>query len=649
MTFRQDIQGLRGLAVLSVVLFHAGITQMSGGFVGVDVFFVISGYLITGLLRKSLSDGTFSFGRFYARRARRLLPAAFTTILITYLAALYFFPPNLLERFSGEAIFATLSASNFYFWAESGYFDADAINKPLLHTWSLGVEEQFYLLWPAMLFLIAGRLGSWLSASVIGLVGLASFMLCLWAVQTHPSAAFFLTPFRIYEFAIGAVLCWLPALTKRGLLADSLYLAGLGLVLYAVFRFSENTLFPGMSALVPTIGAALMIHAGQAARLNVPTSNPVMGYLGNISYSLYLVHWPVVVFWHSESPAGLEPIDTAGILLLSLVLAAGLNAFVENRFRTAGDGNVLSPAGFGLAAALAALAFIPVAATSWAQDGWVWRMDKTLQAVNSYSIPDAEKHLWRAFLEHEDKPLPQNGKPNVLLTGDSQAADVLNILIESGMSERLNVSTVRVDARCNVVFLTPENQNAYWNRENFRTKREPSAIPRCKAQLAKLFPPADGVRPDIVIVSSLWFEHGVARLEQTIAALEAQYDAPVLVVGRKHMKGGSVGILNDWGKLRGVEAFASTMRHEETDGLNARMSVMPGIRFLNPMDYICPETNWCHVLVEQNAPVMFDQSHFSREGAWLMGNIMKMDISKHLGIPVENSDPPSLAKPVGAN
>ena len=632
MTFRQDIQGLRGLAVLSVVLFHAGITQMSGGFVGVDVFFVISGYLITGLLRKSLSDGTFSFGRFYARRARRLLPAAFTTILITYLAALYFFPPNLLERFSGEAIFATLSASNFYFWAESGYFDADAINKPLLHTWSLGVEEQFYLLWPAMLFLIAGRLGSWLSASVIGLVGLASFMLCLWAVQTHPSAAFFLTPFRIYEFAIGAVLCWLPALTKRGLLADSLYLAGLGLVLYAVFRFSENTLFPGMSALVPTIGAALMIHAGQAARLNVPTSNPVMGYLGNISYSLYLVHWPVVVFWHSESPAGLEPIDTAGILLLSLVLAAGLNAFVENRFRTAGDGNVLSPAGFGLAAALAALAFIPVAATSWAQDGWVWRMDKTLQAVNSYSIPDA-----------------QNGKPNVLLTGDSQAADVLNILIESGMSERLNVSTVRVDARCNVVFLTPENQNAYWNRENFRTKREPSAIPRCKAQLAKLFPPADGVRPDIVIVSSLWFEHGVARLEQTIAALEAQYDAPVLVVGRKHMKGGSVGILNDWGKLRGVEAFASTMRHEETDGLNARMSVMPGIRFLNPMDYICPETNWCHVLVEQNAPVMFDQSHFSREGAWLMGNIMKMDISKHLGIPVENSDPPSLAKPVGAN
>jgi peptidoglycan/LPS O-acetylase OafA/YrhL len=294
--YRPDIDGLRAVAVLSVLACHVEIWRLAGGFVGVDVFFVISGYLISSIVFAEIAASRFSILAFYERRIRRIFPALFGMLFVFSIFATIYLLPVELVNYSKSLLAATASSSNFYFWQHSGYFDSPTSN-PLLHTWSLAVEEQFYILFPIFLVLIRKFSPKRLRISVV-LLFIASLAISVIAVRLNRDTAFYMPYTRAWELLLGTMLSLklLPDLRSAWLrnLASGL---GAGMILYSVLRYSAATVFPGLSALVPCVGCALIILAGESGTSLVGAVlswRPIV-FIGLISYSLYLWHWPVII------------------------------------------------------------------------------------------------------------------------------------------------------------------------------------------------------------------------------------------------------------------------------------------------------------------------------------------------------------------
>ena len=332
MSYRPEIDGLRAVAVAPVILFHGGIAGFSGGFVGVDVFFVISGYLITSIILREMGQGRFSLLRFWERRARRILPALVLVMVCCIPFAWMWMLPDQYLAFSRSLIAVSVFSSNILFWRESGYFAAAAEEKPLLHTWSLAVEEQFYILFPLAVLLI-WRLGRRVLVAAVALVGLASLGLSQYAAHASPAANFYLLPTRAWELMAGALCAF--ALDRRALPGSDV-LAGLGLalILGAVVGFDEATPFPSVWALVPVAGTVLIVlfarSGGHVAR--GLSWRPVVA-VGLISYSAYLWHQPLFAFARIAIPWPPPVWLILGLAALSLALAALSWRYVEQPFR----------------------------------------------------------------------------------------------------------------------------------------------------------------------------------------------------------------------------------------------------------------------------------------------------------------------------
>lgn len=337
MEYRREIDGLRALAVLPVILFHAGFETFRGGFVGVDVFFVISGYLITTIILAELEQGKFSIINFYERRARRILPALFLVMLACIPFACFWLLPSDMKDFSKSLVAVSVFVSNILFLRESGYFDTVAELKPLLHTWSLAVEEQYYVIFPLFLMLF-WKLGKrWILVS-LGLVFVSSLALAQWAAFAKPAAAFYLLPTRGWELLIGAFAAFYLSQTNfkdfgKGISEFGGWL-GVALILYAVFTYSKATPFPGLYALVPTIGSVLIILlATQQTTVGNFVGNKAFVRIGLISYSAYLWHQPLFAFARQISLT--EPSNGIYLILSisSFVLAYFTWRYVEAPFR----------------------------------------------------------------------------------------------------------------------------------------------------------------------------------------------------------------------------------------------------------------------------------------------------------------------------
>ena len=261
---RPEIDGLRAVAVLPIVLFHLGVGAVSGSFVGVDIFYVISGFLITGIIAPEIAAGRFRLGSFYERRARRLFPALFAMLAVVSIACAVILMPMDLAAYGRTALAAAFFVSNIFFWRNTGYFDADSALKPLLHTWSLGVEEQFYLVFPLFL-VIAWKLFRTRWLWVLALGAAVSLALCVWLTAFRPSAAFFLLPPRGWELLLGALLSFVRTRPLNRFLAEAMTVSGYGLILWSVVVFTPQTAFPGVAALAPATGALVLISAAQDA------------------------------------------------------------------------------------------------------------------------------------------------------------------------------------------------------------------------------------------------------------------------------------------------------------------------------------------------------------------------------------------------
>ena len=352
MIHRREIDGLRAVAVLPIVLFHAGVGPFAGGFIGVDVFFVISGYLITSILVKDLEAGDFSIRRFYERRARRILPALFVVLAATVPAAWRILPPVEMEAFAKSLSATLLFVSNIVFWLQDSYFDTAAELKPLLHTWSLSVEEQFYLLFPLLLCFL-WRWGRQRLVLAIGLLAIASLAFSDYASQHHPTFNFFWSITRAWELFAGA-LCALAGSQAQSRRANAASAVGLAMILGSVLLFTPALRHPSILTLIPVLGTCLVLAYGVAgthvARL---LSAPLLVGVGLISYSLYLWHQPLLVFGKLHTLGEIGRAQTYGLLAASFALAALSWRFVEQPFRDARrvPARMFTPA-VGLAASL---------------------------------------------------------------------------------------------------------------------------------------------------------------------------------------------------------------------------------------------------------------------------------------------------------
>jgi peptidoglycan/LPS O-acetylase OafA/YrhL len=334
---RSDIDGLRAIAVIPVVLFHARMPPFSGGFVGVDVFFVISGYLITRLILADLQADRFSFATFYERRVRRIFPALFATLAVTAIIAQFLLLPEAAGDF-GDALVATLFfGSNILFARRSGYFDVPGETRPLLHTWSLSVEEQFYIAYPLFLFLITRYFRRRYALAIAGAL-LLSFLWGVRQMDSNATAAFFLSPPRVWELLVGALLAVnvLPRV-RHGITATLLGGLGLASIAYGVFGFTSATPFPGVNALFPVLGAALVIYSGSETASPFPVarllSTRPLVFVGLISYSLYLWHWPVFAFAENYLGRLFTLGETFGLFVLCVAIATASWRYVEQPFR----------------------------------------------------------------------------------------------------------------------------------------------------------------------------------------------------------------------------------------------------------------------------------------------------------------------------
>ncbi len=505
LTFRPDINGLRAIAVVSVVAFHVERRLAPGGFVGVDIFFVISGYLISRIIFSEISVGQFSLRRFYARRVRRIFPALALVLGAVWLGGLLWLPPPALTVLGQHQLEAAAYILNFSLAAEVNYFAPSAQGNPLLHLWSLSIEEQFYIVWPALLILgLRLRLPT---AALILAVTALSFGFNLYSTPRDPTAAFYLPWGRVWELALGAAVARFelsrgppPGGARRGGLA----LAGIALMAAAIVLFDENQAFPGWRAVVPTLGCAMVIAFPGRWSEKLLCAAP-MQFFGNLSYPFYLWHWPLLAFaflrWGALAPPGLRP----ALAALALILAALTNRFVERpifAFSVRRPWKTVA----ALAAALAALGLIGM--LTRAEKGFPGRYPAQVAAIFAFPPHGFEQQAYRAGLCYDDRRdehltpetvaqafAPQclqkadPAKPTLLLLGDSHGAH-LYAGLSAVFGDRANI------LQLNASYCAPLIENI---EPEAGSK---SATPRCRAINDHVFAQVEALKPDIVVVGA---------------------------------------------------------------------------------------------------------------------------------------------------
>jgi peptidoglycan/LPS O-acetylase OafA/YrhL len=426
MKYRKEIDGLRAIAVLPVILFHAGFTTFSGGFVGVDIFFVISGYLITTIIVDEMDKGSFSLLNFYERRARRILPALFFVMLCTLLFAWFLLPPDDMRSFAKSLVAVPLFISNLLFYRESGYFDTLTDLKPLLHTWSLAVEEQYYLLFPLFL-IVAWKFGKRSIIAILIIVSTISIVLAQWASSTHPNFAFYMLPTRGFELLIGAIISLFLNYKPRIIsVSQSLSLLGIALVTYSIFAFDRHTPFPSFYTLIPTIGTGLiLIFANQNNIAGKLLGHKLLVRIGLISYSAYLWHQPI--FSLSKQVIPIEASTYLVLFLVGMSLALGYFnwKYLEKPFR---NKNKVGLKKLIVIVAIFSIIFFIFGIKGYLSNGYPNRQgmeiykdfDNDIEKIGykkctSSELTDGEKinYCYEA----------SNGPVNAVIIGDSHAAD----------------------------------------------------------------------------------------------------------------------------------------------------------------------------------------------------------------------------------
>ncbi|MET0241566.1 MAG: acyltransferase family protein [Sphingobium sp.] len=602
--YRGDIDGLRALAVVPVVLYHAGVRGFSGGFVGVDIFFVISGYLITGILMREQALGRLSIAEFYRRRILRIFPALGAMAIAATIGATLFLLPGEWERYARSLAGTALFGSNIVFYLATDYFNIGALSEPLLHTWSLAVEEQWYLVWPLVIVAIGPKRPRLMLALVAAII-ILSLAYAMWLLPRDPSAAFYMLPARAWEMGMGALLAigaWRP---WPRWVAEVLSVIGIALIAFAVKFYQHTTPFPGLSAVPPCLGAALLIHGGKSSTLVARVlAAPPLRQIGLISYSLYLWHWPVIVFAGGGLFIGHGIGATVG-LLATMVLLAWLSwRFVERPFRVgAGDWStprVLTGGAVAIAAMLGVALAVPP--TAQALSGYTAR-EKTVASYIFYRADDAYRggtcfRLVRTNPYDRGTCLPDTGKPGILIVGDSHAAHLWPGF--SRLRDHYDVQQATSIA-CFARLPTPGNDPdkcgavaGYALHDWLRTHR-----------------------PAHLILASRWQLRALRGLEETLRDPLVRRSNPVLI-GPVPQYVTELPRLIIAARRRNDPGLTQRMLLDEpfaVDRVLRDMAKRTGTPYFSPIDLLCDAQRRCRTLVAGDVPMQFDYGHLTAPGS----------------------------------
>lgn len=615
--YRPDIDGLRAVAVLPVILFHLDIGWFTGGYVGVDVFFVISGYLIAGLISNEMAAGTYSVANFYLRRARRIFPALFVTCAVTSVLVLLFCLPSDAERFARSLSAATLFASNIYFYVTADYFGSALQSEPLVHTWSLAIEEQFYIFFPLVLWLLRRYLAAG-EKPIMFALALISFGLSAWLVERDPGAAFYLLQSRAWELLLGALLAIgaVPPIRSR-LAAGLLGSLGLAMIVASVLLYGEATPFPGVAALAPCVGTALIIHTGRDSALLVTRllSLPLARFIGLISYSLYLWHWPAIVigryiaFWNGWDPE----LEAHKLIVLAVIFVCAVASwhFVEKPFRRKpyrfGSIAVLSSSAAAMAALVVAASMIyPLSHRYWELPGDVERVlsvARTRPENRQSSCMLLRDMNGFRYFDRAGCLAPSKTKKNWLLIGDSHAADLW-----FGLS--------RTNPDVNVLQATGAGCKPLLGRTGTR---------RCNELMRYLFEefiPAH--RVDAILLSARWGLRHVEQVRKTARNLRPHADR-IVVIGPHVEYQHDLPWLLAASKLKQDPTMVERLRvarQKETDRLLAKGLSEDGISYVSIYSAICPDGK-CRVTDQDGLPLAFDYGHFTAGGSEFVAQQIK--------------------------
>jgi len=610
-TYRADIDGLRAVAVLSVFFYHLGIPGFSGGYVGVDVFFVISGFLITRLLCNEYdTTGRIDFGAFYLRRIRRIVPALTVVLGLTSIAAVGLLSPTLLSAY-GQSVLATVfSVANIFFAYQSGYFDGDASLKPLLHTWSLGVEEQFYLIWPVCVALLA-RYPQWRRLA-IGILVLTATLVCTYWLSFDPTTAFYSMPFRIGEFAVGALVFVLPPCAlRRRWIAPVLYVTGLMVIAAVVSRYNDTTVFPGINALVPCLATGLCIWSAPAAgSVSRVLSNRLMVRIGLFSYVIYLVHWPVIVFApYLRGFRDATPWDWAGIIVSTVAISALVHGLVERPMRSSS----VPIRRFGLLIGTSTLVLLVLGGSVWAGSGWQWRRWVVRSELTASAIAAGKNARFQInALMCERRKLdcspPTDGKPriiiedpvpteqSILVIGDSHAIDALNALYAVFPDTQFYLSQL---GACPPLRNIEQRVSA-----NFAN------LAQCTALTEKRFDLTYLRQFDAIAINVLFVRYDAKDLQAYLQFLHDGGIRKVIVFGD------FVTLTRDLSEIVSTEGYtAQTIEHyrKKTPPLDTKLRAITAafeFFYISKYDVFCPAQR-CQWMNADQVPFTYDKSHLS--------------------------------------
>jgi len=621
--YRADIDGLRAVAVLSVMAFHAELNRYSGGYVGVDVFFVISGYLISSIVFSEIASSRFSVIGFYERRIRRIFPALFVVLAVSSVFAAIYLLPSELVAYGRSMMAATASVSNIYFWMHSGYFDSP-FSQPLLHTWSLAVEEQFYICFPLFLVLVRKFFPQRLRISVVVLF-FASLLTSAVVVSHSRETAFYMLYTRAWELLLGTILSlgMFPRL-QSAWLRNLATLAGIGMIAFSVLIYTPNTLFPGFSALMPCLGSALIIWAGEAGSSLVGAVlswRPIV-FIGLISYSLYLWHWPVIVLRHmgvlvgvgsvtSQKQAVLFSSHRFDILIeiaISFALAVLSWWFVERPFRK----GRLRLNGRPLFALAGAVMVIFLGFSSWTvlAGGFKGRFPfDAVRVASGFDAGNEESISMRTgtcFLTTEnhfeefnyDMCLRQDSdKKNYLLLGDSHSAMLWSALSSSLQENVMQAST----AAC-------------------EPSLHPVGSPDCRKMMAYIFETYLPTHPvQGLFIVGRWQEKDMEGLTSVISWAQ-QHQVPVTVFGPVPEYDGPLPRLLAYSIAWKKPGLASQHLVPSLGPLDAKMQRMATnvwhVKYISLYQEICSaEACAEYADAAHTIPLMGDTDHLNRFGA----------------------------------
>jgi peptidoglycan/LPS O-acetylase OafA/YrhL len=510
--YRPDVDGLRAIAILLVLNFHAFPDVAPGGFVGVDVFFVISGFLITSIITRELERGRFSLIAFYNRRIRRIFPALIVVLAATLALGWFWMLPSAFAQLGSDSFASAAFLANIALLLQSGYFDVESAKKPLLHLWSLGIEEQFYLFWPLLLMLAARlRISILVMAAVLGI---ASFLLNVAWIGSDPVATFYLPFTRAFELLAGAVLaCGWVKVNQSGTASNWRGWIGMALIAASVVLLDSHRTFPGWWAVLPVAGSALLLSAPAAWFNRVVLASRPMVWIGLISYPLYLWHWPLLVFGEAIKFQPLTLLERELILIASTLLAWATYRFVETPFRF-GRPNGRKMFALGAGMAMIALAGFAV---MWGR-GFEFRLPPEIRAMATVRTESFKWRFHECLLDlgqeatFADACVERDRRPLVLIWGDSTAGALLPGLRKA--QETHNFGIAQLTSSSCIPALDADI----------------AGVPNCRAMNDKVFALIRQIKPDVVVLHGTWEKH-LDNVARTVAALKRETNARVVVLG----------------------------------------------------------------------------------------------------------------------